>query len=125
MNTLMITRKKSFRAALVPYWIVLSSEGKEKFMEQHHLAGDLSECDRMGQAINRIDVDVLNRVGTVILNGETKQVDITDDIKYIFVVTISGSISNEISINDIEMNKLCITTKGGFKTVSYPFIEEC
>ena len=124
MNNLTITRKKTFRAILLPYFIVLSPVSKEKFMQEHHLDGDLCGIDMMRQSISRMDVNILESIGIAISNGETKEINLTDNDKYIFVSTIDGSLSNEININEIKTNNLLITTRGGLKTVCYPFIKE-
>lgn len=124
MGVLTVTRKKSFRSFAVPYWIVPSVVSKEQFMKEHELAGDLCTHTSMGQPINRMEIDVLNRVGISISNGETIELNVTDNVVSIFVITINGSLSNEIKMKEIKMNRLFITTKGGLRTVCYPFIEE-
>lgn len=124
MSNLIITRKKMFRSALVPYLIIVSSVSKKEFMQEHNLQGDLCKLDDQGRPIGRIDINILERVGIAITNGETQEINITDTDRYIFVSTIDGSLSNEIKLNDIKMNKLLITTKGGITTASYPFIQE-
>lgn len=77
----------------------------------------------MGQAINRVDVDMLNRIGTPLRNGMSVSIDLTDDAVSVFVITMTGSISNEIQIKDLDASNLIILTKGGWNTVSYPVLE--
>ena len=120
---LTVTRKKSFLSCTVPYYIVFSDIPKDEFMTEYGLCGDLCKHNPMGQAISRIDIDTLNRIGMVLLNGRTVSVDLTDDVVSVFVITMTGSISNEIKINDLDSSQLIILTKGGWSTVSYPYIE--
>ena len=82
MKSIIVTRKRSFASALMPYWIVFSKIPKTSFLQSHGFVGDLCDHDKWGQPISRIEVSEL----------ETR-------------------------------DTLTITTKGGFKTVSYPHIE--
>ena len=84
--------------------------------------GDLCDHDKWGQPISRIEVSELDQIGIRIKNGQIMEVPVQEDTVSIFVITFSGSISNELLIDETK-NTITITTKGGFKTVSYPHIE--
>ena len=124
MQTLSITRKKSLRAGLIPYWIVISDVCKEQFMKDNKFKEDLCEHNDLGQPVNRIEIDTLNRIGVPILNGKTVTIDLTGDAASVFLITASGSISNEIAIKEMKTSNLTVITKGGWKQVCYPFVEE-
>lgn len=124
MKTLTITRKKSLRACLVPYWIVISDVCKEQFMKDYKFNEDLCEHNGWGQPIDRMEVDTLNRIGIPIFNGKTVTIDLPVDAVSVFLLTASGSISNEIAIKEMKTSNLMVATKGGWKRVCYPFIEE-
>ena len=122
MKSIKIIRKRSFASALMPYWIVFSKIPKTSFLQSHGFVGDLCDHDKWGQPISRIEVSELDQIGIRIKNGQIIEVPVQDDTVSIFVITVSGSISNELLIDEIN-DTLTIKTKGGFKTVSYPYIE--
>ena len=118
------TRNESLFSSLVPYWIILSNKNKEEFMKEHQLVGDLCKHDKKGRIISRISLDTLNQIGIPISNGETKSILISNDITSIFLITTDGSLSNENKVKEMSALEIIISTKGGWKTVSYPFIKE-
>ena len=122
MKRIKIIRKRSFASALMPYWIVFSKIPKTSFLQSHGFVGDLCDHDKWGQPISRIEVSELDQIGIRIKNGQIMEVPVQEDTVSIFVITFSGSISNELLIDETK-NTITITTKGGFKTVSYPHIE--
>ena len=122
MKSIKIIRKRSFASALMPYWIVFSKIPKTSFLQSHGFVGDLCDHDKWGKPISRIEVSELDQIGIRIKNGQIMEVPVQDDTVSIFVITVGGSISNELLIDEIN-DTLTIKTKGGFKTVSYPHIE--
>ena len=122
MKSILVIRKRSFASALMPYWIVFSKISKTSFLQSHGFVGDLCDHDKWGQPISRIEVSELDQIGIRIKNGQIMEVPVQEDTVSIFVITFSGSISNELLIDETK-NTITITTKGGFKTVSYPHIE--
>lgn len=122
MKSIIVIRKRSFASALMPYWIVFSKILKTGFLQSHGFVGDLCDHDKFGQPISRIEVSELDQIGIRIKNGQIMEVLVPEDTVSVFVITFGGSISNELLIDEIN-DTLTITTKGGFKTVSYPHIE--
>lgn len=109
---------------ILPYWIILSDISKEQFMREYCLNGDLCKHNWAGQAVRRIDTDTLNHIGIPISNGETVSIDLIDNVISVFVITVDGSLSNEIKIKEMKTSNLVVSTKGGWRTVSYPILEE-
>lgn len=122
MRTIKVTRKKKLASAMMPFWIIVSGLSKKEFMEQNHLEKDLCDTNITGFPIPRIHPMLVQTIGVRIENGQTVEIPIDDDVKSIFACTNEGSLSNEISIENIN-DELILTTKGGFKTTSYPYFE--
>ena len=122
MKSILVIRKRSFASALMPYWIVFSKIPKKSFLQSHGFVGDLCDHDKWGQPISRIEVSELDQIGIRIKNGQIMEVPVPKDTVSIFVIAVGGSISNELLIDEAK-DTITITTKGGFKTVSYPQIE--
>lgn len=122
MRTIKITRKKKLASAMMPYWIIVSGLSKKEFMEQYNLEKDLCDTNVTGFPIPRIHPMLVQTIGVRIENGQMVEIPIDDDVKSIFACTNEGSLSNEISIENIN-DELILTTKGGFKTTSYPYFE--
>lgn len=122
MKSIKVIRKRSFASALMPYWIVFSEIPKNSFLQSHGFVGDLCDHDKFGQPVSRIEVSELDQIGIRIKNGQIIEVPVQEDTVSIFVIAFGGSISNELLIEQIK-DTVTITTKGGFKTVSYPHIE--
>lgn len=127
MKRIIVTREKKFASSLVPYWVIPGS--KEAFMQQFGLFGDISGHNALGQPLNRIDTAVLDANGARIKNGEQIVLDLNDNIYSVFASTMAGSLSNEVYlqggqfVDGIETYYLKMITKGGFKTVSFPWFE--
>ena len=102
MKKIVITRKKKFAGAMMPYWIVYQKT-KAEFMSEFGLEGDACNMSEAGFPIARLDVEELDRIGTRIMNGQTVELELADDIN-------SGK-------------SVTINTKGGFKELSHPVIE--
>ncbi len=124
MRKLTVTRKKQFRSSAVSYWIVLSDISKEQFSEKYCLNGDLCDHNGIGQAVSRLDTNILNQIGVPISNGETVCVDLADDTISVFAITLTGSLSNEIKVQEMKSSNLVVSTAGGWKTVCYPLLKE-
>lgn len=122
MKSIKVIRKRSFASALMPYWIVVSKITKNSFLQSHGFVEDLCDHDKFGQPISRIEVSELDQIGIRIKNGQILEVPVQEDTVSIFVIAVGGSISNEVLLNETK-DSITITTKGGFKTVSYPHIE--
>lgn len=125
MKKLIITRKKKFAGALLPYWIMVGTR-KKLFMQQYGFEGDLCKMDFQGFAVARIDVKELDRLGTRIGNGQTIEFEVADDVENLFVSTMQGCLSNEVNIDEYLASgkKVVINTTGGFKKLSCPVIED-
>ncbi len=127
MKRVVITRRKKYTSSLMPYWVIPGS--KQAFMAQFGLVGDLTEYSVFGQPVNRIDTAVLDANGARIKNGEQIVLELNDNVFSIFACTYSGSLSNEVYLqggqltDGVETYYLNMTTKGGMKTVSYPWFE--
>lgn len=122
MKSIKVIRKRSFASALMPYWIVVSKITKNSFLQSHGFVGDLCDHNKFGQPVSRIEVSELDQIGIRIKNGQILEVPVQEDTVSIFVIAVGGSISNEVLLNET-IDSITITTKGGFKTVSYPHIE--
>ena len=124
MKKIVITRKKKFAGAMMPYWIVYQKT-KAEFMSEFGLEGDACNMSEVGFPIARLDVEELDRIGTRIMNGQTIELELADDISGLFVSTMDGYLSNEINADEyISSEKtVVINTKGGFKDLSHPVIE--
>jgi hypothetical protein len=124
MKKIVITRKKKFAGAMMPYWIVYQKT-KAEFMSEFGLEGDACNMSEAGFPIARLDVEELDRIGTRIMNGQTIELELADDISGLFVSTMDGYLSNEINADEyISSEKtVVIDTKGGFKDLSHPVIE--
>lgn len=127
MKRIIVTRQKKLASSLMPYWVIPGS--KQAFMAQFGLYGDIVQYGALGQPIQRIDIAVLDANGARIKNGEQIVLDLNDNVYTVFASTQSGSLSNEVYlqggqfIDGIETYFLNMTTKGGMKTVSYPWFE--
>ncbi len=127
MKRIIVTRQKKLASSLMPYWVIPGS--KQAFMAQFGLYGDIVQYGALGQPIQRIDIAVLDANGARIKNGEQIVLDLNDNVYTVFASTQSGSLSNEVYlqggqfIDGIETYYLNMTTKGGMKTVSYPWFE--
>ena len=124
MKKIVITRKKKFAGAMMPYWIVFK-KSKAEFMSEFGFEGDACNMSEAGFPIARLDVEELDRIGTRIMNGQTVELELTDDISGLFVSTMDGYLSDEVLIDEyINSGKsVTINTKGGFKELSHPVIE--
>lgn len=127
MKRLFIYREKKFASALLPYWIITNISKKE-FMSKYELEGDLCRFDEKGQAIPRIDIATLDSIGVRISNGQTVSIDLSDEVETIFASTMDGCLSEEIDLKDFEVNgdyyEICLSTKGGFMNLSYPYFKK-
>ena len=122
-KTLIVTRKKKFASALMPYWII-AGISKNDFMEQYGLVDELCGQSESGHPIPRIDMAVLDEIGTRIQNGETVRIQVEDTAQTVFASTMDGALSNEVTLDDSLVKHLTLTTKGGFATISYPVFTE-
>ena len=123
MKTVTVQRKQKFASAWMPYCLI-TGISKKDFMNRLGLEGDLCTHTIMGQPVSRIDIGVLDAMGTRIVNGKTIELHLEDDVCTIFASTMDGSLSNEVILEDTGTQHLTLTTKGGFKTVSYPYFEQ-
>lgn len=124
MKTITITRKRKFASALMPFWIIVSRETRQAFMDAHGIESPLGTHDALGQPVPRIAVEELDQIGIRISNGQTIEVPVEDDAVSLFVSTMDGSLSNEIRPDTMTGRMLVITVRGGLTTVSYPYLEE-
>lgn len=122
---LIIHRKKKFASALMPFWII-TNISKADFMKRHQISDDIScDIDQTGQPAPRIDFNP-DDYGVRILNGETIEIEISESTKSVFAITLDGLLSNEVTLNPTFTSyKIDLSTKGGFKTPSYPYFILC
>ncbi|MCM1006713.1 MAG: hypothetical protein NC485_02095 [Ruminococcus flavefaciens] len=127
MQKIVIKRKRKFASALLPYWVITNINKKE-FMCKYNLDGDLCKFNVMGQAIPRIEISILDSIGVRISNGQTVEIELDDEVETIFASTMDGCLSNEIKLKDFSINEqsyeIFLSTKGGFKNLSYPYFEQ-
>ena len=123
MRKVIIIRKKKLASAVMPYWIITNSS-KKAFMLQHGFETDLTRHKWNGQAVSRIDICELDMIGNMIRNGETIELLMDDSECSLFACSADGSLSNEVTIGEYTTNPITVilTTKGGWRTVSYPFL---
>lgn len=97
-------------------------------MCKYNLDGDLCKFNVMGQAIPRIEISILDSIGVRISNGQTVEIELDDEVETIFASTMDGCLSNEIKLKDFSINEqsyeIFLSTKGGFKNLSYPYFEQ-
>lgn len=123
MKTVTVQRKKKFASTWMPYWLI-TGIAKNDFKARFGLREELCTHDVMGQPVSRIDIGTLDALGTRIENGKTVELHLEDDVCTIFASTMDGSLSNEVILEDTGTQHLRLTTRGGFKTVSYPYFEQ-
>ena len=124
MKTIKVTRKKKFAGAFMPYWII-THEPKADFMVELGLKGDACEMTGAGFPVPRIDIQLLDSIGTRIMNGQTIEIEVEDRSSTLFISTMDGYLSNEINVDEYVTSgkMIVINTKGGFKNLSHPVIE--
>ena len=124
MVTLTVTRKKKFASAVMPYWII-TCMSKSESCSRYGLNGDWCEQSDSGFPVTRIDINVLDKTGTRIQNGQTVSLELQDGDESLFVSTMDGYLSNEIKLSDLRAKdvKIVITTKGGFADLPHPVVE--
>lgn len=103
MKKLIVSRKKAFADALLPYWIIVGFS-KIIFMQEHNFDEDLCEMSVEVNSIPRITVEELDRIGIRINNGKTKMISVADDVNHLFISTMGGCLSNEIDVDDCMKN---------------------
>lgn len=120
MKKLVIYRKKQFPSALMPYWIV-TDISKSELMEKHQLSDDISCCyDKGGCPIYHEGFNP-HEYGVPISIGKTLELEIDENIKSVFAVTLDGILSNELILDAPNTTyQILLTTVGGWKNPSYP-----
>ena len=108
----------------MPYWII-TRMSKAEFCAQYGLDGDKCEQSESGFPVPRIDMSVLDELGTRINNGETVSIDVDDGDESLFVSTMDGYLSNEVRLEDYQQAglKITVSTKGGFAALPHPVVE--
>lgn len=108
----------------MPYWIIVH-EAKDLFMSEYGFTGDSCEMSSAGFPVSRIDIQELDRFGIRIMNGQTIELELADDIHTMFVSTMDGYLSNEINVDEYISSgrEVVINTRGGFARLSHPAIE--
>ena len=124
MKTIKVIRKKKFAGVVMPYWIIFS-KSTDDFKAEFGFSGDLCEMSESGFPVSRIDIQELDRLGTRIMNGQTIELELDDDVSSLFISTMDGCLSNEINIDEriASGNMVVINTKGGFKNLPHPVVE--
>jgi hypothetical protein len=117
MKILRIKRKRSFVCCQMNYWIIL------KYAKSEFRLQDLQvHLDRHGFPIPSKDFHP-NDYGTPIANGQELTFAMEDTMRSIFVVTVDGIASNELTL-DPRQDEIAVTilTKGGWKVPGYPYL---
>ena len=124
MKNIKVIRKKKFAGAVMPYWII-AHKAKTDFKAEFGLEGDACDMSMAGFPVSRIDMHILDSIGTRILNGQTIELELEDEVKTIFASTMDGYLSNEINVDEYIASgkQVVINTKGGFKNIPHPVIE--
>lgn len=128
MKKIIITRKRKFASALVPFWIITTMT-KEEFKQRFGLTGDATGVDSLGQPVSRLGaslqegVGILDSIGNRIGNGKTVSLLVGDDVRTVFASTGDGGLSNEIELGEGSECRLTLTVRGGWKTASVPYFE--
>lgn len=129
MKKVIIKRKRKFASALLTYWII-TRVSREEFVTKFNLVKNKYTADNDSSTMTKINIRVtdLDKIGVRISNGQTLELYMYDDMKTIFVSTIDGRLTNEIVLDDFLTDegdyKICLSTKGGFKNVSYPIFKK-
>ena len=124
MKNIKVIRKKKFAGAVMPYWII-AHKAKTDFKAEFGLEGDACNMSMAGFPVSRIDMHILDSIGTRIRNGQTIELELEDEVKTIFASTMDGYLSNEINVDEYIASgkQVVINTKGGFKNIPHPVIE--
>ncbi len=124
MKNIQVTRKKKLANAIVPYWI-MTHKNKTEFMSEYELKGDACKMSMLGGPVSRLDMQVLDRFGIRIMNGQSIELELPDEITTLFVSTMHGYLSNEINIDKYiaSGDSVVINTNGGFINLPHPVIE--
>ena len=123
MKKFTVVRKRKFAGGIMPYWIIVAMR-KEVFMERYGLQGDMCEMSSAGFPVPRMNAEELDRLGPRIMSGQTMEIEVHDDISTLFISTVDGCLSEEISIDPYVAsgNEIVVTTRGGFKSLPHPVI---
>ena len=120
MRKIRIHRKIKFASVLMPFWIITDMTQKE-FVEKISLS-DVHSCklDFWGHPIKRADFNP-DDYGKKIKSGETIEIPTTS--KTVFAITFDGFVSNVIEFeNEAGVVEIEMSTRGGFRVPSYPFL---
>lgn len=79
MRKVIISRERKIASALLPYWII-THISKQDFMQRHGFEDDLCRHKWNSQAVSRIEISELDKIGTRIKNGETIEFAVDDYI---------------------------------------------
>lgn len=124
MKRIIITRKKQFVNALMPFWII-TGLSKAEFKSKHGLMSDRVKANLMGQPIQQLhDFSVLDHAGTRILNGQTVTLEVSNEMCTVFAATMAGALSNEIQLDcgDDAPIQLTLSAKDGLLAPVYPWL---
>lgn len=116
MKQIIITRKKQFVNALMPFWII-TGQSKAEFMAKNSLSSDRVKANPMGQPIQQLNnLSVLDTAGTRIRNGETVTLEVSDEVCTVFAATMAGALSNEVQpgFGDGAPIELTLSAKDGW-----------
>lgn len=129
MKKVIIKRKRKFALALLTYWII-TRVSKEEFVAKFNLVKDKYASDNNSSTMTKINISAtdLDKIGVKISNGQTLELYMYDNVETIFVTTIDGRVTDEIVLDDFLTDegdyKICLSTKGGFKNISYPYFKK-
>ena len=124
MKTVIITRKKKFAGALVPYWIIGASIADG--MPDRFQTPDTVQVSEAGFPIPTLHPEMLAQLGAPVKNGETVTIDVPDEETAIYAVTMDGILSNRAELENgvqeggKDVFHFILTTTGGFARPSCP-----
>lgn len=129
---LIITRRKKFGAALVPFWIIPDAAQQEYLSGPEHLPEN-AKLTASGFPVPTVTVDLLDRIGIRIGNGETVTAELPDSVQAVYAATMDGLLSKPAALagyadgsdeTGAAVFRLTLTARGGFARPVTPQFEE-
>lgn len=130
MKKLIIHRQKQFRSCLVSYWIVYEIS-REDFIKNFFFTplpigdDDCAQCgaNRARYLKKKYISGKPKELGIPIKNNETIELEVDDNTRSVFVISMDGFFSNEIPLEFSDADyDLQISIRGGWSILQYPFL---
>lgn len=117
-------RKKKFASCAVPFYIIFTST-KQGFIKKYALnAHNDYRLNGFGRATVKADFSQCE-YEIPIKNGETLEMELSDNINSVFAMTYEGLLSNELALDKTAAPiKVVISAKGGWGKPSYPVLTQ-